>query len=240
MLPPYIEEYCARCVLVTGRGPAIMRVQGLRVAHASICEACGCSRDLALLVFLIESLEGNTNMKTERNSFVTGALRILPTFLIVMLLATLFGYSLAAQAVGDGAVAISAAALSSEPWTDAQTVKPADLVKELEAKGNAHPLVVCTGFRVLYEGAHVPGAVFHGPASKAEGLDDLKKWAQGISRSSSIVLYCGCCPFDRCPNVRPAFEALRSMGFKNLRVLVLPNSFAKDWVEQGFAYDKGK
>ena len=179
-------------------------------------------------------------MKAERNSLVTGTLRILPTFLIVMLSAISFGYLLAAKAVSDGPAASSAAQLSSEPWTDAQTVKPSELVKELDAKGNARPVVVCTGFRVLYEGAHVPGAVFHGPASKPEGLDDLKKWAQGISRSSSIVLYCGCCPFDHCPNIRPAFETLRSMGFKNLRVLVLPNSFAKDWVAQGYAYDKGK
>jgi thiosulfate/3-mercaptopyruvate sulfurtransferase len=129
----------------------------------------------------------------------------------------------------------------SEPWTDAQTVKAADLVKEIaDTKAANRPVVVCSGVRVLYEGAHVPGAVFHGPASKQEGLDDLKKWAKGIPRSSNVVVYCGCCPFEYCPNVRPAFEALQSMGFQHLRVLVLPSSFAKDWVEQGYAFEKGK
>jgi hypothetical protein len=82
--------------------------------------------------------------------------------------------------------------------------------------------------------------VFHGPASKPEGLDDLKKWAQGIDRSANVVLYCGCCPLEHCPNIRPGFETLRSMGFAHLRVLLLPNNFAKDWVDQGYAWEKGK
>jgi hypothetical protein len=135
----------------------------------------------------------------------------------------------------------SATSAGSESWTDAQTVKPADLVNEMaHAKGVNKPVIVCSGFRFLYEGGHVPGAVYHGPASKPEGLDDLKKWAQGVPRSSNVVVYCGCCPSDRCPNIRPAFETLHSMGFQHLRVLLLPNNFAKDWVGQGYAYDKGK
>lgn len=41
-------------------------------------------------------------------------------------------------------------------------------------------------------------------------------------------------------NIRPAFEELHSMGFQHLRVLVLPNNFAKDWVDQGYAVEKGR
>jgi thiosulfate/3-mercaptopyruvate sulfurtransferase len=125
--------------------------------------------------------------------------------------------------------------------SDAQIVKPADFAKEMaDAKNRNRPVIVCTGYRVLYDGGHVPGAVFHGLASKREGLDDLKKWAEGIPRSSNIVVYCGCRPFEHCPNIRPACEALQSMGFQHLRVLVLPSSFEKDWAEQGYAYQKGK
>jgi thiosulfate/3-mercaptopyruvate sulfurtransferase len=93
---------------------------------------------------------------------------------------------------------------------------------------------------VLYEGGHIPNAVFHGPVSKPEGLADLKKWAEGIPRSTNIAIYCGCFPFDHCPNVRPTFEALQAMGFHHLRVLVLPTSFAKDWTGAGYPYEKGK
>jgi 3-mercaptopyruvate sulfurtransferase SseA len=148
---------------------------------------------------------------------------------------------LAPKALGKGAAAVGQTSVQQEPWTEAQTVKPAELAKELaDTKNTNRPVVVCSGVRVLYEGAHVPGAVYHGAAGKPQGLADLKKWAQGIPRSSNVVVYCGCCPFDRCPNSRPAFEALHAMGFEHLRVLVLPNDFAQDWVEARYPYDKGK
>jgi len=167
--------------------------------------------------------------------------RILPAFLIIVSAATFLAHILAGKVTSDRAVSSSASALPSEPWTDGETVKPGDLVKEMaNAKGNNRPVVVCAGFRVLYEGAHVPGAVYHGPASKPEGLNDLKKWAQGVPRSSNVVIYCGCCPFDKCPNIRPAFETLHSMGFQHLRVLLLPNNLAKDWVGQGYPTEKGR
>jgi hypothetical protein len=54
-----------------------------------------------------------------------------------------------------------------------------------------------------------------------------------------VVLYCGCCPLDKCPNLRPAFLALRDAGFARLRVLLLPNNFNADWVEKGYPVEKG-
>jgi thiosulfate/3-mercaptopyruvate sulfurtransferase len=132
-------------------------------------------------------------------------------------------------------------AASADPWTTAQIVQPADLAKEIASSQNASkPIVVCVGFRTLFKGAHVPGAVFHGPATSPSGLDDLKKWAQSIPRSANLVVYCGCCPLSGCPNLRPGFVALRDMGFKRLRVLTVPNSFATDWVEKGFPVEKGE
>jgi thiosulfate/3-mercaptopyruvate sulfurtransferase len=128
----------------------------------------------------------------------------------------------------------------SDPWTPAQIVQPADLVKELSGAPSNRPIIVCVGFHTLYQGAHVPGAVFHGAAMSEQGLDDLKKWAKDLPASSNIVVYCGCCPLDHCPNLRPGFTALRDMGFHHLRVLNLPNSFAADWVEKGYPVEKGR
>lgn len=128
----------------------------------------------------------------------------------------------------------------SEAWSATQTIQPADLMKELgESKSANRPIVVCVGFRPLYAGGHVPGAVFHGAAQSEQGLADLKKWAQGISRSANLVVYCGCCPLEHCPNLRPAFTALHDMGFTQLRVLLLPHDFATDWVEKGYPIEKG-
>lgn len=68
-------------------------------------------------------------------------------------------------------------------WTTAETIRPADLVSEIARAGEAgQPVVVCTAPAFLYRNGHVPGASLHGPASTEEGLSDLRKWAQGLSR----------------------------------------------------------
>jgi thiosulfate/3-mercaptopyruvate sulfurtransferase len=131
-------------------------------------------------------------------------------------------------------------ASQSDPWSASQTILPSDLLKQLaESKGSTKPVVVFVGFRPLYAGAHVPGALFHGPAQSDQGLSDLKKFAETLPRSTNLVIYCGCCPLDHCPNLRPAFTALRDMGFTQLRVLLLPHDFATDWVEKGYPVEKG-
>ena len=128
---------------------------------------------------------------------------------------------------------------STVPWTTAETVSPAGLVSEMaRASGADKPVVVCTAPAFLYRNGHVPGASLHGPASTEQGLSDLRNWAQGLSRSTRLVVYCGCCPLDHCPNLRPAFLALRGMGFTRLRVLILPNNFGTDWVEKGYPVEK--
>jgi len=126
----------------------------------------------------------------------------------------------------------------SDPWTKAQTVLPSDLVKEL-GHSQAAPTVLFVGFKRLYSAGHIKGAQYHGTAGSEEGLKELTAWAAGLPRSTNLVIYCGCCPLERCPNIRPAFKALQGLGFKNLRVLLLAQDFATDWADKGFPYDKG-
>lgn len=118
-------------------------------------------------------------------------------------------------------------------------IQPEQLVKELKAPEGKRPIVLHVGFEVLYRGAHIPGAIFAGPAAKPAGLAALRKVASRIPRDREIVIYCGCCPMARCPNVRPAYAALRKMGFRHLRVLDLPIDFAHNWVEKGLPIVKG-
>jgi len=132
-------------------------------------------------------------------------------------------------------------AQGSEPWTAAQTIAPAAFAKELaDTPTSSRTTIICVGFRTLYEGAHIPGASFHGPARSAEGLADLKRWAQPLPRSANIVVYCGCCPLAHCPNLRPGFAALREMGFNHLRVLIIPRDLASDWIQAGYPVSRGK
>lgn len=125
----------------------------------------------------------------------------------------------------------------ANPWTATQTVQPQELVKELSV-ANTAPTVVFVGFQRLFTAGHIRGAQFHGSGGSAEGLAQLKSWAATLPRSTNLVVYCGCCPLERCPNLRPAFSALHEMGFTRLRALILPTSFAADWADKGLPYEK--
>jgi len=131
-------------------------------------------------------------------------------------------------------------AATSDPWTAAQTVQPSDLVAELRQEKDPSPTVIYVGVKTLYAGGHIPGAVFYGPGSTEQGIGDLKKYAMTLPKNSDVVLYCGCCPLEKCPNLRPAFSALQKMGFARLRVLILPNSFNEDWVKKGYPIQQGE
>jgi thiosulfate/3-mercaptopyruvate sulfurtransferase len=134
---------------------------------------------------------------------------------------------------------LTSAQTSTDPWTTAQTVQPADFAKELAA-GKSSPTILFVGFGRLYTAGHIKGAQFHGSGGRPEGLQEIKKWAAPLPRSTNLVIYCGCCPMEHCPNLRPAFSALHEMGFKNLRALILPTSFAVDWADQSLPYEKGQ
>jgi hypothetical protein len=129
-------------------------------------------------------------------------------------------------------------AIAADPWTAAQTVQPAQLVRELQMEKDPHVLVIYVGVRTLYKGAHIPGAVFYGPGSTEQGIGELKKYAATLPKGSDIVLYCGCCPLEKCPNLRPAFTALKDLGFARLRVLILATSFNTDWAQKGYPVQK--
>ena len=133
--------------------------------------------------------------------------------------------------------AVTAQAPGADPWTTAELVQPADLALEIHS-GTARPAVVFVGFKALFRPGHIPGAVMQGPASTPDGLAELRKWAASLPRAMPVVIYCGCCPLVHCPNVRPAFSALRAMGFTNVRVVVLTSSFGADWVDKGYPVER--
>jgi hypothetical protein len=129
----------------------------------------------------------------------------------------------------------------SNPWSTNDAVEPSKFADELaHAGGSARPTILYVGFNPLFAGGHIEGATFHGTASNAQGIADLKKWAASLPRDTNLVIYCGCCPFGYCPNIRPAFVAFHEMGFTHLRVLVMPDSFATDWAQKGYPVEKGK
>lgn len=121
----------------------------------------------------------------------------------------------------------------ADPWTASEVIQPAKLADILKS-GSAKPQVLCVAFPVLYRTRHITGAEFAGPTSKPEGIASLKKALGELPKDTDIVLYCGCCPMVRCPNIRPAYSAAKELGFAHVHVLSLPNDFRKDWEDKGY------
>ena len=131
------------------------------------------------------------------------------------------------------------ASAASVPWRTDQIIEPEALVKALSAATGQKPLVICVGFEVLYQGGHIVGARFAGPAAKPKGLEALKREVRDIPRDKQIVLYCGCCPWKRCPNIRPAFRTMEELGFTSVKVLSIPTNLREDWTAKGYPIEKG-
>jgi rhodanese-related sulfurtransferase len=119
------------------------------------------------------------------------------------------------------------------------TVEPKDLAARLQGSG-AKPVLLHVGFAVMYRGKHIPQSIYAGPARNAEGLDALKKAVADVPKDREIVVYCGCCPYEMCPNVKPALETLRQMGFTKVKALMIPTNFAADWVDHGYPVELGE
>ncbi len=118
-------------------------------------------------------------------------------------------------------------------------ISPKQLNEILKTPGTPKPIIFQVGFRVLYDHGHIPGAEYAGPASSEDGLASLRKRVASLPRDRFIVLYCGCCPWTHCPNIRPAAAELRKMGFTNVKLLHLTTSFEFDWVKKGYPSVQG-
>jgi thiosulfate/3-mercaptopyruvate sulfurtransferase len=118
------------------------------------------------------------------------------------------------------------------PWTSAEVIHSDDLARMIKEK--PAPAVYQVGFAVMYKGKHIPGSVYAGPGRTEDGLAELKKAVAGVPKDRLIVLYCGCCPWDHCPNMKPAYKLLQSLGYSKIKVTEIPTNFATDWIAKGY------
>jgi rhodanese-related sulfurtransferase len=122
----------------------------------------------------------------------------------------------------------------------AQLIQPEALAHILQTAGAVKPLMLQVGSHVLFAEGHIPGSEYVGPGSQPEGLQQLRLRVNSLPRKKLIVLYCGCCPWNHCPNVGPAYETLREMGFINAKVLYMPDNFGADWAAKGYPVAQGR
>ena len=117
----------------------------------------------------------------------------------------------------------------TEPWKPDQLMPPADLAAIINSKTDAKPLIISIGPDAL-----VVGSVDIGPANDKGNLIKLKQLLAKDTKDRSIVIYCGCCPFEHCPNIRPAFTLLNEMKFTNHKLLALQHNIKIDWINKGY------
>lgn len=117
----------------------------------------------------------------------------------------------------------------AEPWSAKQLMAPATLAASL-ADPSAKPPVI---FDIGPVGS-IPGSIHIGPTEDAKNLDALRSELVKLPKGTDVVIYCGCCPYSRCPNVRPAFNLLQELGFVNGKLLDLPNNLKQDWIDKGY------
>jgi len=125
------------------------------------------------------------------------------------------------------------AQLEKDPWTKNQLMEPSALASILKNPKAVKPLIFNIGVEKDIKGAKNMGA-----SSEKENLERFKKTLSKLPKNASVVVYCGCCPFHKCPNIRPAFNALQQGGFKNGRLLNLATNIKTDWISKGYPVNK--
>jgi thiosulfate/3-mercaptopyruvate sulfurtransferase len=160
----------------------------------------------------------------------------LATLLASLLLAAIWnGTALAAQTAN----AASKAANAAEPWTQQELIGAAELAKVIADPNSKKPVILDIGVASLLRGGlMIKGSTVIGPANNAQNLEKLRSVVSGYPKDAELVIYCGCCPFKDCPNIRPAFKQLKEMKFTQVKLLDLPKNLKTDWITPGFPTEK--
>ena len=121
-----------------------------------------------------------------------------------------------------------AAAQNKVNWTSDDLLEPSDLSSTIKSNKNV-PVIFSIG-----PGAIIPHSRDIGMLKETENMQKFKDQLSTLAKDSSIVIYCGCCPFEHCPNVRPAIQLMKDLNFTNYKLLNLPHNIKIDWINKGF------
>lgn len=84
----------------------------------------------------------------------------------------------------------------------------------------------------------IKGAVKSGIGASLSGQEQFEYDISKLPKNKEVIVYCGCCKLKTCPNIKPVLDMLNTKGFKNAKVLNLPNNLQEDWIDKGFPMDK--
>ena len=115
------------------------------------------------------------------------------------------------------------------PWTNKELISPARLNFIITHPQSKIPVILNIGaVEDIKDAAHI------GPVDKPENMKKLQAVLHTLPKNKPIVIYCGCCPFAKCPNIRPAFNELKAEGFTDVHLLNLPQNLETNWIKKGY------
>ncbi len=126
----------------------------------------------------------------------------------------------------------------TEPWTQEELMDPADLAEILEDSARENPVILDIGGVGHIMGGRIKGSEVIGPTSESENLAELKATVAAYPKDVDLVIYCGCCPFEDCPNIRPAFQLLKEKGLTNPKLLDIQENLRVHWVNLGYPIEE--
>ncbi len=120
-------------------------------------------------------------------------------------------------------------AAQPKPWKKEQVMPTSELAAKLTGDLKGAPLVINVGPM-----ENIKTALKTGPANTLAGIEKLKTTVANVEKNKEIVIYCGCCSFDNCGNVIPAFQELVDLGYTKVKVLEIPEGFRPDWAAKDY------
>jgi rhodanese-related sulfurtransferase len=137
------------------------------------------------------------------------------TFLLLFAVATFYSYS------------------QAPIWNKSQLMPTKELADKINSNAKDLPLVLNVGPMEL-----IKTAVDVGRATSITGIEKIKTTLSQENKNRTVVVYCGCCSYASCPNIKPAYDAVIAAGFKNAKVLELPVGIKEDWVAKDYPMQK--
>lgn len=114
-------------------------------------------------------------------------------------------------------------------WKKEQLMPTKEMADKINTNAKDKPLIFNVGPM-----DNIKGAVFVGRGTSISSIDKMKGTLSMENKNRTVVVYCGCCSYASCPNIKPAYDALISLGFKNAKVLDLPEGIGPDWMSKGY------